>query len=313
MRKKYVRFIAVIIAAAFLCSIICSCNDAATQSQTSNLNKDVDMIEGNIQNENYKYLVVQSEGTDKKICEVFVNATEYGLYTAVEKKVFNEVEKSIISPFTSQRLDYQYSNCSKNKNEADSIDPFYSVYDVYNTERENLIYLHGTELLCQYFYREDSSQGLEMTLSRNEALEIANDFLLSFLSKDQIAKFEPPVINEEPSGTFMYTVSYVRKVAGFDTDETITVFISLSGKVVGYNGNNLDKYDSYVDTIKADKVNEAKKALETKIQSLNLSNCSIHFPIITTNTSGELFLMIDVEYSDDCGMTMVDSCLINIL
>lgn len=298
--KKRVKYIAFIVLLTMLCFAVCSC-------------KETEVIENNGQNTEYKYSVVQSEGTDKKVRDLFADSTEFGLYTKVENRMFDDVNKTIVSPFTSQRLDYMHSQSSIKTNKDDAIGTFYSVYDEYNCEHENLLYLHGTELLCMYFYREDHPIRTTIDLGEDEALKLANDFLLSFLSEEQIAKFERPVVTDETAGSFMYYVTYTRKVAGFDTDEFIMVFISLSGKVTAYNGMNLDKYDSCADKINADTVNEAKKALEAKIRSLNLTDCSMRSPIIVTNTSGELFLRIDTAYSDDCGASHLDSFLINVL
>lgn len=298
--KKYVKYTALIVLLAMLCFAVCSCNGT-------------EVLDNNGQNKEYKYSVVRSEGMNKKVSDVFIDATELGIYTETENITLDDVDKTIVSPFTSQRLDYMHSESSRKTSKDDTIGTFYSVYDEYNCERENMLYLHGTDLLCMYYYREEFPLKTKMALSKAEAIELANDFLLSFLSKEQMDKFERPVVTDETAGTFMYYVTYTRKVAGYDTDEDIMVFISLSGKVTGYNGKNLDKYDSCADKINADDVKEAEKALEAKIRSLNLPGCSMRSPVIITNTSGELFLRIDTEYRNDEITERLDSFLINIL
>ena len=259
----------------------------------------------------YKYLVNPSESS-VVAGSGFEIASDHGFYTSSENKVLEDVKKTVKSPFTSKTVEYLHSDCAKTENATEKLGDFYSIYDVYNSEEEELTYLHGTNTFCGYFYRENVFFEPNITLTKTEALNVAKAFLLKFLSEDQIAKFEAPTI-EGPSQVFMYTISYVRKIAGFNTDETIKVFISFSGKVVGYNGDNLNKYDGYIDSITEKSVTAAKNALESKINSLGLKEASLGSPTITTNAYGELFLKRRVTYTNDEGFEVVNEYLINIL
>ena len=259
----------------------------------------------------YEYAVVNSEGLDAKFLKSFSESSVVGLYTDIYQKQLDDVDTSKTSPFTSENASYQYSNCSELRKGSGVDGDFYSVYDVYDNGLENLIYLHESNLLCQYFYREDAI--LEsVDMNEEEALMAANTFLTTFLTQGQLEKFGSPVIADGPAGVFLYTIKYVRQIAGYATDETLTVFISLSGKVVGYNGDNLDKYDAYVDSITTDNVSVSKTLLETRLQSLDLPDYTISDPIIVSNTEGKLFLRVDVQYVDEYGMTKVESCMISI-
>lgn len=242
----------------------------------------------------------------------FSAAQVIGLYTSTYEKQFDNVDTSKVSPFTSEIIPYMYSDCSKLREGAGEDGTFYSVYDVYNHESETLKYLHGTNLLCYYFYREGYRPLEPVDMSEDEAVEVANTFLNTFLITEQLAKFEAPIITEGPEDIFLYTIKYVRRIAGYDTDETLTVFISLSGKVVAYNGMGLDKYDDYVDVITENNVNEAKELIESRLETLGLPDYRLRDIVIITSTEGKPFLRIGVEFVDECGLPRLESCMVDI-
>ena len=291
--------------------IFCSCNYAPNDTMVETNTVTQGPIQGDTLDHYYEYAVVRSEGLDTKFLGSFAESSELGLYTEVRQKQLSNVDIEKTSPFTSGDAPYQYSNCSRLSDSVEEDGTFYSVYDVYDNGLENLVYLHDSNLLCQYFYREDAiSEPVDM--NEEEALMAANTFLTTFLTQGQLEKFGSPVITDGPAGVFLYTIKYVRQIAGYATDETLTVFISLSGKVVGYNGDNLDKYDAYVDSITTNNVSVSKTLLETRLQSLDLPDYTLSDPIIVSNTEGKLFLRVDVQYVDEYGMTKVESCMVSI-
>lgn len=309
--KSFLNIVALIVTSGLL---LCSCNH--TQNAGDESSNDTEKSPGNAE---YVYGFLPSEASNPKLNDSFVQAAELGLYTNSYEINIKDVKSKVKSCFTSEDAAYKYSNCSELKSgtgEYGSFGDFYSIYDTYGSEHETLSFLHGTDMLCRYvFFEEGLYEAINLTVE--EAINVSNEFLHSFLSDEQLAKFEAPVVEGGIDGIYKYRIRYVRKIAGFETDETITVFISLSGKAYIYNGMNMDKYDEYIDVIKEDNVKASKKLLEDQIHSLGLLNYSMSDPLIVTNTSGELFLQIDVTYDDipEDGVTMkmVDSYFVNIL
>lgn len=308
--RRYIKFIFAVTATLILCTSVCSCNNAPIPSHDAD--KVVDEVDENAEVKR-SYLIFVSEEMNDNLSNSFEDATDYGFFTTTDQKVLSDAKKSVISPFTNKSIDYQYSNCSRISNKADNIGSLYSVYDLYNAEKEELTYLHDTSLLSFYFYRESIRPETPVDLDQSDALVLANDFLLKFLTKEQIDKYEAPIITEEASGTYLYIVKYVRKFAGFDTDDVIAVFISLNGNVVAYNGINIGKYDNINDVITVEEIESAKAALTNKINSMNLKNTKIRDTIITTNVEGSPYLRIDFSYENDDGFVHVETVLTNII
>ena len=303
--RKLCLFISLIFISSF---ILCSCNNNTNSQETENSTK--------IQNSestppNYQYAIIPSEGLNSTSYDSFANAAELGLYTRTHYKKIEGVKNSIKSPFSSQTLEYVHSECSELKEGDETPGNFYSIYDIYRYENEKLQYLHNTDLLCYYFCSEGYFPE-PIDLSPEDAVKISDEFLHIFLSDDQFAKFEVFNIRIRPGGSIFYIVQYGREIAGYQTDEILSVLISFSGKVIGYNGFNLNKYDQFADRLNIEAVETAQKLLEEKIKSLELSNCSMRTPVITANTSGELFLQIDVEYTHESNMRRLDSYFISI-
>ncbi len=315
--NKYGKIQIVVIMIMVVSLLLCACNNEAPDLEQNSVETTNFAQESGDESKNdhldatYEYAVVSSEGLHQKIWSAFTESSSLGLYTDVFQEQISGVKAARTSPFTSAETSYQYSNCSESKKGSAVKGDFYSVYDVYKNDQEDLIYLHDADLLCRYFFRENyTSESVSMT--KEEALTASNTFLAGFLSQEQLNKFESPDVEEGPDGILLYSIVYVRKIAGYDTDETIMVLISPSGKIVGYNGENLNKYDGYIDVITKEKVATSEELLKDRIQSTGLTNYTMDSPVIVTNTEGKLFLKICVRYVDEYGIEVAEECMVSI-
>ena len=116
----------------------------------------------------YVILHVPSEGSKSEIELGYESIDEYGFYTRSEDKVFDELKgKTIKNPFNADSvLEYKSSDCALKTADGNEYGSFYSIYDVYNSEEEELTYLHGTNTFCGYFYRENVFFEPNITLTK---------------------------------------------------------------------------------------------------------------------------------------------------
>ena len=248
----------------------------------------------------------------------FVHINDYGVDhgTKSENKVFDELKGKKKTPFEgSGALVYDYSDCRFKTNKSDEYGDFYSIYDCYKGEggtRAN--YLHGTDILTLYRAGGVNLRPKNKTMEAAECKRIAEKFISNILTSEEMSKFNDGVFTTRfgnMDGIFTY--HYTRFIGGYATDEYVYVVVTGDGEVYAYVAHNFGKYDTLISKLTKEKIDAAKEKLENKIEELELTNLSMTSHNIVTNTSGEAFLRITIQYDTDEGVRTGDSVFINIL
>ena len=244
-----------------------------------------------------------------------VPADKYGIYTGsvyVEDEQLKNTKK--VFPVNSEELTYSQSIANKKSSDSDQIGTFYSEYDIYHNDRITVEYIHGTDLIAMYHKKRltlSNRDASYASMTEEEIREIADNFLKEILPASVLENMEGYRFNQ-PDILGRYSISYRRQIAGYDTDESVCVWIDKSGEVSGYNGRNVGKYDT-ITGITKEKLEATQAKLTEKIESFNLKNLKCSSPTIITNTSGEVFLKIGVCYDPEDGtMTVSDIILMSI-
>ena len=292
-----------------LCLTSCSSDMTNTYDETS----DFSNVSESVQNREYAFLVIPSESSTDKITSVFASAKKFGLGNLYSIEVIKELETSTYkNPLSDEELKYSRSECTYADDTATEYGKYYSLYDVYVSDKEEFTVLRGTNLVC-YYYTSDRDYETEVQLTDDEAKAIADEFLIKILGEEIVAGFSKVVPRKDTMGSWAYGVAYSKPINGYETDEILSIFIGKSGKVVAYNGYNLCKFEGKEGLFATENVEAAKTALTDKINSLNLSNLEIERTLITTNTDGELYLRIDISYDDEYGMRCAESVFVSII
>ena len=257
------------------------------------------------------FLNVQTMGGEST--NGFVNSTVYGIDTSQNMETFKELKNTVKKlPFDNEKeFVYEYSQCAYKTSESQEYGTFYSVYDVYSNGKERIMHLSGTDLLCFY----TSSEPLEgMTVeakSKEEAKNIADNFLLQFLTREELNNYTDVNVDDTDK-LFSYYIRYTREIEGYKTDEELWLSFNKDGFLRGYVGYNLKKYDNLLDRISKEKLDEAKAALLDKLSAGEKTDFSYEDPRITTDTSGNLYLEVKYSYTSESGARKVEIALVSV-
>ena len=94
----------------------------------------------------------------------------------------------------------------------------------------------------------------------------------------------------------MTALTFYRYIEGYQTDDVLSVYFADDGSIMGYNGRNACKYDAVTTELTKQKLDDATAKLTQKIDALELDILTRGDPVLTTNTSGELFIEIWIRY-----------------
>ena len=228
----------------------------------------------------------------------FADSLKYGVHTSSHEETFSELSDSTkkLSFDNGKICTYKESTCYYKTSDSKEYGTFYSIYDRYICEGTTAEYLHGTDLLCYYSVMGGREDIVLSERSKEVAKKMADEFLLGFLSQDTLNKFDQVTVEENVSNTFSYRVSYRRFIEGYKTDEALYVSFNDEGKLRGYNGFNLNKYDTLADGISKEMLDEAKEALLDKLYSTKKLDFEHKEPQIITDKSGNVYLEIQYSY-----------------
>lgn len=258
------------------------------------------------------FLSVLSENTSDKFRDEFKDAEQYGLCVSTSIDVVSNIEQKILkNPLNNQNMEYSYSECLYKNSTSKEIGTHYSVYDIYKTEDTELGILRGTNLICYYFCSQSDADNV-VQITDKEAKSIADTFVISMVGNDIFSELENVSVKVDTSGTFAYVVNYTRLTNGHKTDENITVFISKSGIVKGYNAYNLCKYDTLKEMFDNDKIEFAKETLINKINSMGLNSIETNDAIITTDVDGKLYIKINLSYKNEYNVICGETVFVNV-
>jgi len=144
-----------------------------------------------------------------------------------------------------------------------------------------------------------------------EIRKAAEDFILTVISEEEFSKYADGKILEYPVKG-LFAIRYMRYVANCTTDDYISVVMTSKGKVVSYTAFSFGKYDNLELKFTEENVSFAYDKLIAKVNSMHLKNPSMSKPSIVTDTSGNPFIKVVVEYDTDDGGRNSDYLYVNI-
>lgn len=293
------KLFAVVLMAASLLSLS-SCSNKALQnnkaSSPTHLSTETPLINTpSVSEIEYTFLYDESfmmnVDTPPIVPNGFVMAKEHGFFGKEITKEFDDLigtQKKI----EGNTLTYTASDCTTKDASAKEIGDFYCTYDCYKNDSGYITaeYLHGTDMLVYYsLTRETEPDSGNSGIGKNKARDIADEFLLNIISQETLDKY---TYYEADTNVFgKVSVTYVKYVHGYFTDDIVTVTIDADGVVTGYNARNLCKYDCVEEKITKEQLEAAHAALKDAIMATELqdveggTHCSL-----TADTTGKLYL-----------------------
>jgi hypothetical protein len=208
---------------------------------------------------------------------------------------------------------YRQSSCTLKANEVGKYGSFYCIYDEYvnqNGSHESFMVLHGSDTVAFYSNIGDKGNSADI-LSEEEIKKSAESFLSNIMTDEEFSEFT--LSQYESSGRGFWALRYDKILNGYKTDETISIFVYSSGKIMGYNAYNLKKYDFLESKITEEALNEARDALNEKLASMKLENLQTHDPCIITNNEGKVFLEMKFSYDHPNGYAATSSLVTNVI
>ncbi len=290
-----IKLVSLLLAAAATVALLCSCDISKSEVTTSNKSQNSQAV---LREEETVYLMSYSEGEgdSSKLFGNFKNPTEYGLNTARESRKLTDVPSEF--EFSDKKFVYENSVCSLKNSVGNEIGTFYSVQDTYRSGDEFVRLLHGTNTVIYYFKPTDTNTNY-IDKTNEEVKNIADSFLNSFFADTTLEKFQYEGIGVDVLNR--YSVSYVKYIHGYRTDETISVWIDRSGEVSGYNGFGVNKYDTLAIEITKENIDAANNKLMEQLQSIDLKDFKVTMTRLTANTVGKVYLNISFTYTTDTG------------
>ena len=262
--------------------------------------------------ESYVFLVYNSEGGSPVKANGFGGVWEYGLYTSGTSIISEDTNKTFESPISGEELDYDRSKVTYKDGKKEEFASHYGIYDKYKKDKESFEILRETDLIVYYDNIHSVKESEKVSLSSEDAKKIADEFLKTILPEGIFEKHE----KGSPVGcgyySFPFIVYYKRPLHGYDTEETLCVYIGSDGKVMGYNGRSLCKLDHCRDNVTKEQIDTARDTLLEKLKSLNLENFVVESTSLVVNTEGKLFLQIAYQYSHEDG-GRAEIALINVI
>lgn len=226
--------------------------------------------------------------------EMYEEAHKTGIHTKSETLELKDAKKTRPSFFDNNvEYDYCESICEYEYKDSENIGKFYSVFDRYCDESEKYFvsYIRGTDYICQYLDETKNSDETEKKyITEDDGKKIADLFL-----KENIARYDEYVYLDVYNITGEYIFDYVRYIEGYITDDTIRVVVDEVGKVVAYVAFDYAKYDTLMDVVTKENLEETKKILLEQVEFMeNVDKGTEKFKICT-NEKGEVFLQMTVE------------------
>lgn len=298
--------IVIMIILATLMLSVCSCEVASELNGNSvNTSEDYcvntsDSEENEVKSDKI-FLIAFSEGISLDTFKNFKDSAEFGLNMSLERTQLTDIEATKKHPIDSKKtLNYSYSEVIPQVGATTNSGKFYSVYDFYVLDDEKIAFLHDSDTVCFYTKPYNPDEGYPI-MSEDRVKEIADSFLLTMISEQFFSNFEYEGMSTDILGR--YALLYKRYICGYPTDETISIWIDRSGEISGYNGYNVNKYNTLVTNISDTAINLSADALLSELKSLELTGFKSAQPELTTNSDGVVFVSIKFSYESN-GMTI---------
>lgn len=223
----------------------------------------------------------------------FRSASAHGIGLSSRRIELDQLKQTSKSPFASgEDFVYKYSETKANSDLDASNGTFYSQYDTYFNDTGWVEYLSNSDIIA--FYSGHGDARGQQKCTEEELLKSANAFIQKCIPADAFVKYTYCGMDTDVWG--MTVLEYTRYIESYATDDSLLVFFADDGSIMGYNGRNACKYDAVTTELTKQKLDDATAKLTQKIDALELDILTRGDPVLTTNTSGEVFIEIWIRY-----------------
>ena len=133
---------------------------------------------------------------------------------------------------------YAYSQ-NLSSNDIAKVFDKYSVYDIYEDEENEYIYLDNTDICCGV-RKKNSATNPEITIEEKEATEIAEKFFVKVNSKGSEYTFTS---SEYVDWANYYEYIWTKHINDIKTDDIVSIWVDGSGEVIAYSAFKMNRYD----------------------------------------------------------------------
>lgn len=210
-----------------------------------------------------------------------------------EIKGYEKIEKENIGKEKTTGLNGQKINAayvySQNLsfNTINKIFDEYSIYDIYEDDDNEYIYLDNTDICCGV-RRKNFTTNPEVTIEEKEASAIAEKFFMEVNGKDNGYTYTSCEYIEW--GNY-YEYIWTKYISDLKTDDMVNIWVDGSGEIISYSALKMNRYDE-VDISKSN-ANEVQKADLKEV--VNSDNYKVTDQYVTYDENGKLVLANVVE------------------
>ncbi len=171
----------------------------------------------------------------------------------------------------------------------------YGEYDIYRTSDESVeyCYLSNSEILCGFLYSKAIGSGFVKNRVDDHYINIANEYLKNFFGTDKtVYTFVSCTYDELMS---KYEIRYVNSYNGYDTEDSLRIWVTDEGKVVMLSARELGRYSKL--DVSENALKEANIELDKKVNTaLDGSEILKYTPTISFSSNGKTVLCAKVSY-----------------
>lgn len=168
----------------------------------------------------------------------------------------------------------------------------YDKYDIYKDSGGNMFYfLHSGNLLCSVIKRfAYQSVPQEKAVPEAQAQKTAETFASAEMGNISGYTFKS---SSYESGSGYYSVLYVKKLAGYDTYDTLNVLVGADGEPLAFSALNRGRYDKYAG-VKIDSA-KIKAALDAAASKMGACKYDVDEARIGIGSDGKLTLFATIN------------------
>ncbi len=228
-------------------------------------------------------------------------------YEIEEIKGYEKIEREKVDKEKSKGLNgkkingkYAYSQ-NLSYNDISNVFDEYSIYDIYEDEDYEYVYLDNSDVCCG-FRRNNFSSDPDVTIEEEEATKIANEYFEQVNGKDSGYDF---VSCEYIDWGNYYEFIWVRHIGKVKTDDKVIIWVDGSGEITAYSAFKMNRYED----VKLSEEEVTSKELSDVGEYIEYDNYTIANQYISYDEDGELVMVNEVEVLKPVGEAFIAEVL----